>query len=327
MMMVNFFIKMSTLFLTLIRYIMIFLVLLTLLGIVKPYVSNLKSYRYLEKVLSYEQTVNTSIKNTIPTTISGYDISRIMALIVLIILIDLTRNLTDRLRFYKHKQRMSIELNTIKETYTSANQDTIALLESKIEQASLASGKNRQDLLKEFASLKRELEKIGRDLTFLAIDVVDSTGMKVGEDRSIVEHDFHAYHDYIEAKFKEHGVIKAAWTPDGVMGCFNNIENAVQAAESIINGLEYFNKNVKGMKKDFAIRCGINAGHVYYDDSIPLEHFSDRTIDIAGHMQKHAPINSILIAKQMIAPVKNQGQFEATERVVDGLEVCQWVKK
>lgn len=219
------------------------------------------------------------------------------------------------------------ELKSIQKSYKSpAQKDKIALLESKMEQAALSSGKNRQELLKEFANLKKELEKIGRDLAFLAIDVADSTGMKVGEDPAIVEHDFLEYHNYVEAKFKDHGVIKAAWTPDGVMACFNTIEDAVQAAQDILNSLDYFNKHVKGMKKDFVLRCGINAGHVFYDDSIPLEQFSDRTIDIAGHMQKYAPPNSILIAKQTIEPVTNRENFVPTQRIVDGLEVCEWVK-
>ena len=74
------------------------------------------------------------------------------------------------------------------------------------------------------------------------------------------------------------------------------------------------------MKRDFAVRCGVNAGFVYFDDSVPLEQISDRTIDIAGHMQKHAPPNKILIAKQIIEPVKSKDDFNPTERVVDGFE-------
>jgi len=103
-------------------------------------------------------------------------------------------------------------------------------------------------------------------------------------------------------------------------------KNAVQAAQDILKELEYFNAHVKTMKKEFKIRCGVNAGFVYYDDTIPLEHFSDRTIDIAGHMQKHAPPNSILIAKHILEPVKSHQDFAATKNLVDGLEVCEWNK-
>jgi class 3 adenylate cyclase len=303
------------------------MLLLTIFGLVMPYMSNLNDYSYLQPIINFEITFNNSVEHYVPTKIAGFDLSRVITLVAILILIDLTKSFSEKIRFIEQKRRMMRELKQIQKTYKSSTQkDKVALLASKMEAASLASGKNRQELLKEFANIKKELEKIGRDLAFLAIDVEDSTGMKQGEDPGIVEHDFLEYHNFVEAKFKEHGLIKAAWTPDGVMACFNTIEDAVQAAQNILNGLEYFNRSVKVMKRDFVIRCGINAGHVYYDDSIPLEQFSDRTIDIAGHMQKHAPANSILIAKQMIEPVSSRDNFTPTERIVDGLEVCEWNK-
>ncbi len=61
-----------------------------------------------------------------------------------------------------------------------------------------APGESRQDLLKDFAQLKKELGKIGRHLALLAIDVADSTGMKSGEDPTLVEHDFLAHQDLVD---------------------------------------------------------------------------------------------------------------------------------
>jgi hypothetical protein len=75
------------------------------------------------------------------------------------------------------------------------------------------------------------------------------------------------------------------------------------------------------MKRDFVVRCGINAGYVYFDESIPLEEMSDRAIDIAGHMQKHAPPNSICIAKPAIEPLEDRTGFVQTTKIVDGYEV------
>lgn len=325
--MLNFIIRIFIFALTLIRWAFFAVLLLTLFGLAVPYISNIASFHYLQNFVTWEYTINQNVKDTIPTTIAGHDLSRVITLVALLICMDFTKSISEKLRFLMQKQRMIRELRKIQQTYKSpAQQDKIALLESKMEQAALTSGKNRQELLKEFANIKKELEKIGRDLAFLAIDVVDSTGMKQGEDPATVELDFLEYHNYVEAKFKEHGLIKAAWTPDGVMACFNTVEEAVQAAEDILNNLNYFNNEVKSMKQDFALRCGVNGGRVFYDDSIPLEQFSDRVIDIAGHMQKHAPPNSILIAKQMIEPVTSRDNFIPTKRIVDGLEVCEWIK-
>ncbi|MBX3709722.1 MAG: adenylate/guanylate cyclase domain-containing protein [Gammaproteobacteria bacterium] len=325
--MANFLVNIIVQGLTILRWALIIALLVTLFGMILPYLSNVGSYHYLQPIIAWESYINQLIKSYIPTKVAGWDLSRLITLIAILISIDLTKTFSEKLQFIKQKHRMLKELKRIQQAYKSPNQkDKIALLESKMEQASLASGKNRKELLKDFAHIKKELEKIGRDLAFLSIDVVDSTGMKQGEDPTTIELDFIEYHNFVEAKFKDHGLIKASWTPDGVMACFNTIEEAVQAAQSILNELEYFNRNVKSMKRDFVIRCGVNGGHVYYDDSIPLEQFSDRVIDIAGHMQKHAPSNSILIAKQAIEPVKNREHFTATKRIVDGLEVCEWIK-
>ena len=78
---------------------------------------------------------------------------------------------------------------------------------------------DREELLRVFADTKKKLDAMGRDLAFLAVDVVDSTGMKVGEEKGIVERDFHEYKKLVEGKIKEYGGLKASWTPDGVMIC------------------------------------------------------------------------------------------------------------
>ncbi len=123
----------------------------------------------------------------------------------------------------------------------------------------------REDLVKLFAQTKKKLDKMGQDLAFLSIDVADSTGMKVGEEKASIEHDFMEYKHIVEKAIKTHGSIKSAWTPDGVMICFPTIEGAVNTARDIIKGLKDFNANVKTIKKDFTIRCGVNFGRVFFD--------------------------------------------------------------
>jgi len=167
---------------------------------------------------------------------------------------------------------------------------------------------------------------MGRDLAFLAIDIVDSTGMKQGEEKAIIEHDFKEYKRFVERAFTTYGCLKSAWTPDGVMCCFVSVDAATKAAREVINGLEEFNKSVKIMKRDFTVRCGVNSGFVYFDESMPLEEISDRVIDIAGHMQKNAKPNSVCVAKPAIEPLHDRIGFEPAGRVVDGYEVYEWIK-
>ena len=139
-----------------------------------------------------------------------------------------------------------------------------------------------------------------------------------------MEHDFREYKRFVDRILATHGCLRAAWTPDGVMSCFTAVDAAVRAAREIITGLDRFNREVKSIRRDFSVRCGVNSGFVYYDGSVPLEEISDRVIDIAGHMQKHAKPNTVCVAKPAIEPLGDRIGFEPSGRVVDGYEVYEW---
>jgi class 3 adenylate cyclase len=188
------------------------------------------------------------------------------------------------------------------------------------------SGKavNRQDLLRVFAETKKKLDTFGREVAFLAIDVVGSVGMKAGEDPASIQYDFEEYRKLVERIFRARGVLKAAWTPDGVMACFAHVEDACQSGKDVIKSLKVFNREVKVSKADFAVRCGVNAGLVYFDDATPLETISDRVIDVAGHMQKHAEPNTVLVARKIIEPLRQLEEFTHTSQVIDGYEASVW---
>ena len=93
--------------------------------------------------------------------------------------------------------------------------------------------------------------------------------MKAGEDPSSVQYDFEEYRKLVERIFRARGVLKTAWTPDGVMACFAHVEDACQSGKDVIKSLKVFNRDVKVSKADFSVRCGVNAGLVYFDDHDP----------------------------------------------------------
>ena len=226
------------------------------------------------------------------------------------------------------RQAMTEELIRLQSGYrASKNEGKVSLINSKIAAIKSSKARDRQSLLRDFVAIKRELEKSGRDLAFLAVDVVNPAGITAGEDQSHIEHDFTEYRALITSKLKAHGLIKFSWTDNAIMACFNTIDDAVRAAQDILRALVFFNKEVKTIKADFAVRCGINSGFMYFDEALPLEQMNDRVIDIAAHMQKSAAPNTIYIAKQIVSPVTNEAEFEPNKRVVDGLEVWEWTKK
>jgi class 3 adenylate cyclase len=197
-------------------------------------------------------------------------------------------------------------------------------LETTLRMAESGKTVNRQDLLRVFAETKKKLDTFAREVAFLAIDVVGSAGMKAGEDPAAIQYDFEEYRKLVERIFRARGALKTAWTPDGVMACFAHVEDACQSGKDVIKSLKVFNREVKVSKADFAVRCGVNAGLVYFDDATPLETISDRVIDVAGHMQKHAEPNTVLVARKVIEPLRQLEEFTHTSQVIDGYEASVW---
>lgn len=304
------------------------IIVIFLLPLAIPYIKDALSFKYIRMALSIEKSVSSFIHGIIPTKIAGKDMSRWFVIIVAFLLGRLFSNLRERYRDKMTKLKVRRDYEKLKkQMHLSDDAKVLTPLREKLESLQHVPKKDREGLLRLFAETKRKLDAMGRDLAFLSIDVVDSTGLKEGEEKATIEYDFKEYKRFIEAKLTANGALKSAWTPDGVMICFSTIDAAVRAAREVIDGLEAFNKNVKTLKKDFRVRCGINSGYVYFDESIPLEEMSDRVIDIAGHFQKQAPPNNICIAKPAIEPLQERAGFISISKVVDGYEVYMWERR
>lgn len=292
-----------------------------------PYFDNASSFKIIRLVLSLEQTILDAVKNNVPTTFGGKDVSRWIVVVGSIILSawfsNIGRKINERSEYIQFKNHLDDWKQKI---HLSNHAIVLSPLNQKLELLKTAKKKDREKLLSEFAEMKKKLDEMGKDLTFLSIDVVDSSHMKEEEDRSAVEHDFKEYRRFVEATFAAHGCLKSAWTSEGVLSSFTSVDAAVRAAREVINGLDQFNRTVKNMRRDFNVRCGVNSGFVYLDDSLPLEEISDRVIDIASHMQKHAQPNSLCVPKPAIEPLNERNGFEPSGQLVDGYEVYVWTK-
>jgi len=300
----------------------VILILIFLLPLALPYIKNALSFNYIRKALDIERFFAGLIRDVMPTKIYGYDLTRWIGVLLAFVFFRIFMNLKDRLENRSNNLKIINDYEYWKsQMQLSDDSNVLSPLRDRIKTFQTANKKDREELLKLFAETKKKLDAMGRDLAFLSIDIVDSTGLKEGEERAAIEYDFREYKKFVEQKLNSNGVIKSTWTPDGVMCCFSTVDAAVQAARDVLNGLDEFNKNVKTMRGEFRIRCGINAGYLYFDDTLPLEEMSDRVIDIAGHMQKHAAPNSICIAKPAIEPLQNKDGFVSTSKIVDGYEM------
>ncbi len=189
-----------------------------------------------------------------------------------------------------------------------------------------AAGAGRGSLLREYAATKRILGEAKRQMAFLSIDVVGSTKMKVGEDKIVIEHAFSEYKKFLERIFREYHVHKVAWTPDGVMTCFPSSDEAAGAARKLLAELDWFNRDVHQMRTKFRVRCGLNFGEVLVPSGKPLEEISDEVIDVAGHLQKYAEVDSLWISGEAYSQLSDRNAFARLDRQVDNRVVYAWRK-
>jgi class 3 adenylate cyclase/tRNA A-37 threonylcarbamoyl transferase component Bud32 len=189
----------------------------------------------------------------------------------------------------------------------------------------LDSKRSREELLKRYRELESALKSSKRKrCAFLSIDVVGSTKMKQGEEETNIAATFQAYEEMLNRIFEEHGAWKVAWTPDGVMVCFLQLDLAVAAAQAVLKELKDFNATENKLRTSFRVRSGLNEGEVaIYEDS-RLEKVADHVIDVAGHMQKHGAPDTLWLGKEIYDLLGDQSGFTATGQVVDDLKVYEW---
>src|SRR5262245_44228828 len=160
--------------------ILIGVALLFLLTFILPYFEGASNFGYVRSMLALEKVVSTAVRDTIPTKMGGIDLTRWIIIVVVLTLSSCCDALSAwaHARREYHLHRKSVDARR-EQTHLSENAILLTPLYSNLEQLKTAKkGGDREQLLKEFAETKKKLDEMGRDLAFLAIDVVDSTGMK-----------------------------------------------------------------------------------------------------------------------------------------------------
>ncbi|MEK7752201.1 MAG: guanylate cyclase [Acidobacteriota bacterium] len=275
-----------------------------------PNLENAETYEFVRWLMATDKEYREMVRELVPLKLSDG-----MARGIIVVVAFVISQVSSRLRRYFAAKAFAAAAASPEAVAASANQPAIA-----------GGVKSRAVLLEIMAEAQKKLESMQRDLAFLSIDVVGSTDMKIGEDQTQIEIDFRNYKKFIDEIIAANGAMTTAWTPDGVMICFPTVDAAVATAQSVIVGLQRFNKNVKTIRANFRVRCGVNAGPVYYDRSIPMEQMSDRVIDVAGHMQKYALPNTVAMPKPAMAKLTKKEGFKPAGKEVDGFEMYQWGK-
>ncbi len=188
------------------------------------------------------------------------------------------------------------------------------------------SARARDELLKKYREIEQALKGSKRKrCAFLSIDIVGSTQMKVGERETEIAATFHAYEETLKKIFEQYGAWKQAWTPDGVMICFLQLDLAVGAAQRVLQGLKKFNESDNKLRTPFRVRCGLNEGEVPIFEDSKLEKVADRVIDVAGHMQKQGAPGTLWLSAEIYNQLGDKTGFRPTGQEVDGFQAYEWV--
>lgn len=290
-----------------------------------PYFEGSGSYPWVSRVVAADAAVIERVRSIVPTQIGSLDLARtFLALAVLAgaAAIDFGANsLASATSKSGSRRRLGWRQRYAGWRQRKARPSTPRAVRA---QTRAEEKKSREELVELMVKAKRELDAMTKDVAFLALDVVESTNMKLGEDKAFIEHDFREFKKMVDAATAGEKALKSAWTPDGAMICFDSVERAVRGAQAMLRQLPAFNANTRMMQTPFKVRCGVNAGRVQYDEATPMEEMSDNAIDVAGHMQKYAHPDTIFVATDLIEKSRVKTGFTRTDTEVDGYAVSVW---
>lgn len=156
----------------------------------------------------------------------------------------------------------------------------------------------RKELLRQLVELQDELRVGERTLTFLSVDIVDSTGIKADCEPLAVEYSFGEYSRYACRIAQQFGGTLHSAAGDGLLFAFDHPQHAFLAAKRIQAGMIEFNAHVNRTNRPFRLRCGIHTGRVVTpigDDPTSVNY--SHVIDVASHLQKAAPAGGIAVSK------------------------------
>lgn len=140
--------------------------------------------------------------------------------------------------------------------------------------------------------LQREFVRVG---SFLDVDIADSYGLKASEPRpERVFVSFERFRGYVADRVSEHEGRILNSNGDEVMAFFTSADSAVRCARALLSALPVWNARENLLEREFRVRIGIHTGRSAVDLASGVAY--SPVLDVAGHLQKSAPIGGVLIS-------------------------------
>ena len=143
----------------------------------------------------------------------------------------------------------------------------------------------------------QELEsEFGVSGSFLDVDVVDSHGLKAQASRAeYIIVSFERFREFARGIVEEFDGQLLNCNGDELMCFFENPLQAVKASSAIMSRLDAFNEKENLLGRPFRLRQGIHTGECLVDRRRGVAYST--VLDVAGHLQKHAEHNGLLVSE------------------------------
>lgn len=150
------------------------------------------------------------------------------------------------------------------------------------------------EIIAEIVQLERVLKADSSSRYVVSVDVAKSTAMKLNEDPLEVEWSFREYQKLVaECTLDQCGQVVST-SGDGAVLTFGSGRQALDASKDILTRLTWFNARVNRLRSPFRLRIGVHSDRVL--GVLEDVQFTE-VIDIAAHVQAHAPVGGILITE------------------------------
>lgn len=147
-------------------------------------------------------------------------------------------------------------------------------------------------IVAEIVQLQRYLNADSAARCVVSVDVARSTAMKSDQDPLIVEWSFREYQNLLcECASDACGNVLST-SGDGAVLSFSHCSDALAAAKDIQTRINWFNMRVNRLDAPFRVRIGIHTDEV---QGVLEDIQFTEVIDIAAHVQTHAPVGGILV--------------------------------
>lgn len=145
--------------------------------------------------------------------------------------------------------------------------------------------------------------------SFLDVDVVNSYGMKAETTRA--DHivlSFERFRSFVGGIVEESGGHVLNSNGDELMCYFESPLDSVRAGARILDGLSGFNRSDNLLRSPFRFRLGIHTGRCLVDLDQGVAYSA--VLDLAGHLQKLAEPDTMLISEHTLAGLPEGLPFE-----------------